>query len=135
MNAASQNHQHALDFIHKYNECFYQRDLVGLKEMYALESFQVFWDNHQGCDSTNLDDHFGKISDFFTNGKQTESGNIEELMVEHEQVCVFGDGLLVTALLRYTSAPKPGVRSTFCLVNEKGHWKAAHIHHSFDPNE
>ncbi len=135
MNSANENHKDALNFIREYNECFYKRDLVGLKGLYSSENFLAFWDNHEGCDSASLDDHFSKISDFFRNGKQTESGTIEELMVENEQIRVFGHGLLVTAVLRYASAPKPGVRSTFCLVQEKGRWQAAHIHHSFDPNE
>lgn len=127
--------QEGLDFIGEYNLCFYHRDIDALKQLYATSAFTVFWDNHSGCDSRNLEDHFSKVSEFFQKGKQTESGEIEPLLIEDAQIRSSNGFALVTAFLRYQSAPTPGVRSTFVLIRDEGRWKAIHIHHSFDPNE
>ncbi|WP_420862802.1 YybH family protein [Algirhabdus cladophorae] len=135
MRTRDQARQEALDFINSYNACFYKRDLDALKALYSPQNFTKFWDNHPGCDSPDLEDHFGKVSTFFKTGKQSESGTIEPLIVEDLHALAVGNTLLVTAILRYQSAPVPGVRSTFALLKENGAWKAAHIHHSFDPNE
>ena len=135
MSAYSAEQRQALEFIHEYNDCFYRRDVSALKQLYCSEAFTVFWDNHRGSDSAQLDDHFVQVSDFFENGKQTETGSIEPLLVEQTR-CTFVDAFaVVTAVLRYHSHPKPSVRSTFVLVHREGRWKACHIHHSFDPNE
>jgi len=125
----------ALDFIDSYNACFYKKDLEALKAMYSPKNFARFWDNHPACDSATLEDHFSKVSRFFKNGKETESGTIEPLSIEDLQTFATGGTLLVTAILRYQSAPRPGVRSTFALLREENRWKAVHVHHSFDPNE
>ncbi|MEM1301727.1 MAG: nuclear transport factor 2 family protein [Pseudomonadota bacterium] len=124
-----------LAFIRAYNDCFYRRDLAGLRALYSDQAFTVFWDNHRECDSTTLDDHLGKVGAFFAHGKATESGAVEPLVIETPRAHLTDASLLITAVLRYHSAPRPGVRSTFCLVDEGGTWKAIHIHHSFDPNE
>ncbi|MGX9855365.1 nuclear transport factor 2 family protein [Limimaricola variabilis] len=123
------------DFLNEYNKCFYSKDIGALRSMYSSEAFAVFWDNHAGCDSHTLDDHFEKISTFLQEGRSTEGGEVEELIVEDKRIRTSSNFSLVTAILRYRSAPMPGVRSTFVLVREKGRWKAIHIHHSFDPND
>ena len=128
-------YKEGLDFINEYNQCFCDRDIEALKEMYATNAFTVFWDNHSGCDSGNLTDHLSKVSEFFQHGKQTESGAIEPLLIEDSQTRSSDGTLIVTALLRYQSAPTPGVRSIFVLMKDDHRWKAMHIHHSFDPNE
>ncbi|WP_165390228.1 nuclear transport factor 2 family protein [Thalassococcus sp. S3] len=135
MQTPSQLHQSGLEFLRAYNQCFYDKDLVALKGLYSSTSFTVFWDNHPNCDSNTLDDHFEKLSTFFSKGKLTESGSVEPLLIEELQTRASSGMLLVTAILRYQSAPIPGVRSSFVLVEEDGRWKALHIHHSFDPNE
>ncbi|MEM9715888.1 MAG: nuclear transport factor 2 family protein [Pseudomonadota bacterium] len=123
------------DFIQMYNQCFYDRDLDGLRSLYSSDEFSVFWDNHKDCDSTNLDDHFAKLATFFETGKETEAGEVEPLQIEDMNVCNGSDMAVVTAILRYQSTPRPGVRSTFVLINHDNSWRAVHIHHSFDPNE
>ena len=132
---SSEVRQEGLDFIGEYNQCFYRRDIEALKQLYAASAFTVFWDNHSGCDSRNLEEHFTKVSVFFQQGKQTESREIEPLLIENAQIRSCDGFALVTAVLRYQSAPTPSVRSTFVLVRDEGRWKAIHIHHSFDPNE
>lgn len=122
-------------FIRAYNQCFYDRDVEALRRLYAARDFTQFWDNHAGCDSTRLQDHFERVATFFENGKTTESGTVEDLLIEDVQASATQDALVVTAVLRYGSAPRPGVRSTFVLFWETDGWKAVHIHHSFDPNE
>jgi len=124
-----------LDFIAQYNQCFYDRDIEALRQLYDADTFTVFWDNHPGCDSRTFEDHFAKLSNFFQNGKQTESGEIEPLLIEDAAVTGSDGFAVVTAILRYKSAPTPGVRSTFVLIKRDDRWKAMHIHHSFDPNE
>lgn len=128
------DHRDGLAFLSAYNRCFYNRDIDALRALYATNQFTLFWDNHPGCDSINLEDHFAKVSAFFAKGKKTESGTIEPLLVEDPKVHATQGTLLVTAILRYARAPRTGVRSTFVLVDEAGQWKAIHIHHSFDPN-
>lgn len=122
-------------FIHAYNQCFYDKDMEALTSLYSPTLFTGFWDNHANCDSDRLDNHLAKLSEFFSQGKTTESGGIEPLRIEELKVRGANGFLLLTAVLRYNSAPIPGVRSTFVLVEEHGSWKAIHIHHSFDPNE
>ena len=135
MDVSNSAYQAGLQFIHDYNRCFYERDIDRLKGLYSAQGFTVFWDNHAGCDSDRLEDHFDKLADFFANEKDTESGTIEELLIEDVQVHASANTLIVSAMLRYASVPKPGVRSTFVLTQEDAIWKAVHIHHSFDPNE
>ncbi|WP_147124296.1 nuclear transport factor 2 family protein [Shimia ponticola] len=124
-----------LEFIQRYNDCFYRKDLAGLQELYAADAFVGFWDNHPDCDAIDLSDHLDAVGAFFAKGKTTESGGVEPLIIEDARARRTGDGLIVTAMLRYASAPRPGVRSTFVLVRKVDVWQAAHIHHSFDPNE
>ncbi|MGH1483286.1 MAG: nuclear transport factor 2 family protein [Geminicoccales bacterium] len=124
-----------LDFLESYNRCFYERDLKALREHYVDGSNFVFWDNHPNCDSTSLKDHLIKIERFFVNGKDSESGDIEPLIVDNPRIVICKNTALLTAMLRYASRPEPGVRSTFFLVYDTGRWKAAHIHHSFAPSE
>ena len=119
--------QIGLDFIHRYNDCFYRKDMDALRELYSADAFSVFWDNHAGCDATELRDHFNAVGAFFAKGKETESGDVEPLMVEDARAHQVGDSLLITAILRYASVPKPGVRSTLWLVLDRGAWRAAHI--------
>ena len=131
MDVSNSADEAGVQFIRDYNACFYDRDIDRLKALYSTQGFTVFWDNHIGCDSDRFDDHFDKLADFFANGKGTESGTIEELLIEDAQVHASATTLIVTAMLRYASARKPGVRSTFVLTREDGTWKAVHLHHSF----
>ncbi|GIT92135.1 hypothetical protein JANAI62_25930 [Jannaschia pagri] len=122
-------------FLDHYNQCFYDRDLEALRALYLSDDGLVFWDNHAGCDSTSLEDHVAKVSTFFATGKTTESGTIEPLLIEDLRARRRGDVAVLTSILRYRSAPRPGVRSTFVLGREGLAWRIMHVHHSFDPNE
>lgn len=73
-----------VDFLNQYNECFYKKDIVALKEFYDTQSnVLIYFDNHKGNDTYTLDEHLRLISDFFEKGKQTESGGVEPLIIEN----------------------------------------------------
>jgi hypothetical protein len=118
-----------------YNRCFLDRDLAALRALYVRDGEVVYFDNHAGCDSTSLDKHLEKVGAFFAHGKATESGGVEPLLSEGFTVFAGDAAAVMTVVLRYTSAPKPGVRSTFVLEPEAGDWRIRHLHFSFDPGE
>lgn len=67
----------------KYNECFYNKDIVSLKDFYVVQSnVLIYFDNHKGNDTYTLDAQLKLISDFFVKGKLTESGDVEPLIIE-----------------------------------------------------
>ncbi len=70
-----------------------------------------------------------KVEDFF------ESGNIEELISEDLVVFQHGESACLIIKLRYSSKPKPYVRTTYIIEQHGTQWKIRHIHYSFDPNE
>ena len=115
--------------IDEYSNCFYQRDLESLRKLYVSDGDVIYFDNHAGCDSTNLADHLTKVGKFF------ETGRIEELI--SEDICVYqhGDSACLLIKYRYPSKPRPCVRTTYLLENHDHQWKIRHIHCSFDPNE
>ena len=51
------------------------------------------------------------------------------------KVYSFGDYACMTLTLRYSTNPKPGVRTIMVFEKEFGKWKVRHVHHSNDPNE
>lgn len=125
--------------IEAYNGCFYRRDLAGLRALYAADGDIVYFDNHAGCDAEALDAHVAAVGAFFATGKETESGGIEPLLVENFRAWAGADAALATAMVRYQSAPRPGVRASFVLERPpdapaRG-WLIRHIHYSFDPGE
>lgn len=116
-------------FLDEYNDCFYRRDIERLKNLYTSDGDIVFFDNHENCDSQDLDDHLLKISKFF------ESGKIEEILLEDMVIYQHGDSACILMKCRYSSKPKPCVRTTLYLEKHDSVWKIRHIHYSFDPNE
>lgn len=118
-----------------YNRCFYDRDLPGLRALYAGDGDVIYFDNHAGCDSSGLAHHLEQVGAFFASGKQTESGGIEPLLDEGLAVFASESAAVMTVMLRYASAPRPGVRATFVLQREDNSWRIRHIHFSFDPGE
>jgi phosphopantetheine adenylyltransferase len=46
----------------------------------------VFFDNHKNNDTFAVDKHLELISEFFTKGKSTESGDVEELIIENMNI-------------------------------------------------
>lgn len=121
MDVSNSAYQAGLQFIRDYNRCFYDWDIDRLGGLYSALGFTVFWDNHAGCDSDRFDDHFAKLADFFANGKDTESGTIEKLLIEDVQVHASADTLIVSAMLRYDSAPKPGFEALLSSLRRMAH--------------
>lgn len=122
-----------------YNECFYRKDLAGLRALYAPGGGQVYFDNHPGCDADDLEAHLAAVGAFFQNGKATESGDVEPLTLEKFRAWAGSEAALVTAVFRYASAPRPGVRGSVVFERDvddaRSPWLIRHIHFSFDPNE
>ena len=116
-------------FLQRYNQCFYDRNLVSLKNLYVDDGKVTYFDHHQGCDSTDLDHHLQQISRFFS------TGTIVELLTEGMHVFQTGDAACLITKVRYSNQPRPGVRSTFFLERVQQDWKIRHIHFSTDPNE
>ena len=46
----------------------------------------IYFDNHKGNDTYTVEGHLNLISDFFENGKETESGAVEPLIIENLNV-------------------------------------------------
>lgn len=117
-----------VELLNKYNQCFYDRDIDKLKKLY-IEDNVIYFDNHKGADSYHLNDHLEKVYNFF----KTET----IFNLSYEDLIVFKNdkSACMTAKLRYSIKPYPGIRSTFYLVKKKSNWKIMHIHCSFDPNE
>ena len=87
----------------------------------------LFFDNHPGCDSGSYKEHEAKVQEFFKTGK------IVVLRKENVRVFKSDEMACITMNLRYSSAPGPGVRSTYIVECVSGEWKLRHMHHSFDP--
>ena len=118
-----------VDLIDQYNNCFYSRDIDALREMYVDDGEVIFFDNHSNCDTINLTGHLALVEKYFA------SGEISELKKENVRVHVSDDYACITLTLRYSTKPRPGVRTTFVCEKELGKWKIRHVHHSTDPNE
>lgn len=115
--------------IDKYDQSFYNRNIEAFRSLHVSDNGVIFFDNHANCDSKTYTEHEAKVINFFKHGK------IENLIRENVRVFVLGDVACITAILRYSSKPRPGVRTTYVLERECGEWKIRHMHHSFDPNE
>lgn len=122
------------DFLNRYNECFYKKDIASLREFYDTQSnVLIYFDNHKGNDTYTLEEHLKLISDFFTKGKQTESGGVEPLIIENLNVFHRESAACLCFISRYQSFPELAVRSTLYLECIEGKWKIVHAHFSFCP--
>ncbi|WP_312072115.1 hypothetical protein [Anaerotignum propionicum] len=71
------------ELLNDYNQAFYDKDIDNLKQFYDTDTnVLIYLDNHKGNDTYCLDEHLHLISDFFENGKSTESGGVEPLMMK-----------------------------------------------------
>ena len=118
-----------MSFMDEYDKSFYTRNIEKFRSLHVSDKGVVFFDNHANCDSNTYEDHEAKVANFF------EKGEVGGLIRENVRVFVTGDMACITAMLRYSSKPHPGVRTTYVLEWENGAWKVRHMHHSFDPNE
>jgi ketosteroid isomerase-like protein len=116
-------------FIDEYDQSFYVRNIEKFRSLHVSDGNVVFFDNHANCDSSNYSDHEAKVGNFFNNGE------IVSLIRENVRVFVKGDMACITAVLRYSTKPYPGVRTTYVMERDHGEWKIRHMHYSFDPNE
>ena len=82
-----------------------------------------------------MDEHLKLISNFFENGKLTESGEVEPLIIENLKIFNKGETACVCFISRYKSFPVPAVRSTLYLECIKEKWKIMHAHFSFEPEK
>lgn len=125
-----------VNFLDSYNECFYNKDIEQLKDFYDNETnVLIYFDNHKGNDTFTVAEHLALISDFFTKGKQTESGDVEPLIIENLKVFHKVDAACLSFISKYKSFPVPAVRSTLYLEKQNDSWKIVHAHFSFQPKQ
>jgi hypothetical protein len=61
-------------FLEDYNNCFLQKDINRLRQFYSDDNEElIYFDNHKNNDTFTIDDHLSLLSEFFKNGKTTES--------------------------------------------------------------
>ncbi|MDE6720220.1 MAG: nuclear transport factor 2 family protein [Treponemataceae bacterium] len=124
------------DYLNDYNQAWYNKDIEKLKEFYDdAGNNLIYYDNHKGNDTYTLEAHLALISDFFENGKKTESGEVEELIIENFNAFQNGDSACLCFFARYKSFPEPHVRTTMYLEKISGNWKVLHVHCSFAPEK
>ncbi len=115
--------------LRQYNQCFYDRDLQSLRNMYVPDGNVIYFDNHANCDSSEIEEHLTKVKEFLA------KGTVVKLNHENLAVYQFGDAACMVVTVRYSNNPKPGVRASFFLEKHQQQWKIRHIHFSTDPNE
>ncbi|HEY1407136.1 MAG TPA: nuclear transport factor 2 family protein [Spirochaetota bacterium] len=120
----------------EYDKSFIDKDLESLKSFYSMNNNElIFFDNHKNNDTYSVDDHLKLLDDFFTHGKKTESGKVEEITIENVHHFRTENAACVCFLARYKSFPTPAVRSTMYLEKEIAKWKIKHVHCSFEPDK
>ncbi|WP_460641954.1 nuclear transport factor 2 family protein [Lacrimispora brassicae] len=123
-----------VNFLDRYNECFYNKDIEGLRDFYDTEgNVLIYFDNHEGNDTYNLEEHLELISEFFAKGKVTESGGVEPLIIEKLNIFHKESTACLCFISKYKSFPIPAVRSTLYLEKSNDIWKIVHAHFSFEP--
>lgn len=124
------------NYLNEYNQAWYSKDIDKLSEFYDVEyNNLIYFDNHKGNDTYSLQDHMLLISEFFRHGKQTESGEVEELTIENFNVFSKENAACLCFIARYKSCPNPYVRMTMYLEMLREKWKVMHVHCSFEPEK
>ncbi len=123
------NREEFEQLLRRYNQCFYDRDIAALRDMYVADGNVIYFDNHAKCDSSEIEAHLIKVKEFF------DTGSIVELLSENLTVYQFGDAACMVVKIRYSNNPQPSVRASFFLEKHSRQWKIRHIHFSNDPNE
>lgn len=89
------------NYLNEYNRAWYDKDIEKLSEFYDVEHDElIYFDNHKGNDTYTLREHLLLISAFFQNGKQTESGEVEELIIENFNVFARQDAACLCFIAR-----------------------------------
>ena len=123
-----------VNFLDSYNECFYNRDIERLRDFYDTEAnVLIYFDNHKDNDTFTVEKHLELVFEFFTKGKQTESGDVEPLIIEDLYVFNQEESACLCFMAKYKSFPEPAVRSTLYLECKDDKWKIIHAHYSFQP--
>ena len=120
-------------FLNNYNQSWYDKDINKLKNFYDKNNCLIYFDNHKGNDTYSVENHLELVSEFFEKGKQTESGAVEELLIDNLNIISNETSACMCYLARYKSFPKPAVRTTMYLQKENDDWKIFHVHCSFEP--
>lgn len=125
-----------IDFLNSYNECFYSKDIEKLKRFYDYENnILIYFDNHKNNDTHDLEQHLKLLVDFFENGKTTESGSVEPLLMENLNIFHKEKTACLCFISKYKSFPEPVVRCTLYLELLADEWKIIHAHYSFQPDK
>jgi ketosteroid isomerase-like protein len=125
-----------INFIKAYNESWYSKDIEKVKSFYSdVNDELVYFDNHKNNDTYSVDEHLKLLSEFFRHGKNTESGQVEELLMENINCFQSDNSACVCFYGRYKSFPKPAIRSTLYLEKNDNEWKIKHAHYSFEPEK
>jgi ketosteroid isomerase-like protein len=128
--------QFFMDLLDNYNQAFYDKDINKLKEFYdSTNDSLIYFDNHKNNDTYSVEEHLRLISDFFKNGKATESGGVEPIIIENLHVFHKTDSACLCFITRYKSFPVPAVRATMYLERTDNQWKIIHVHCSFEPEK
>ena len=128
--------EYFLKYLNEYNQSWCDKDIEKLKTFYDTEGNKlIYYDNHKNNDTYTLGEHIALVSDFLTNGKKTESGQVEELIIENFNVFSKGDTACLCFIAKYKSFPKPFVRTTMYVEKIKDQWKILHVHCSFEPEK
>lgn len=125
-----------INLLDEYNQAFYDKNISKLKEFYDTSTnILIYFDNHMNNDTYGLEDHLKLISNFFENGKGTESGGVEPLIIENMNIFHRTDAACLCFIARYKSFPTPAVRTTMYLECTNDKWKIIHVHCSFEPEK
>ena len=124
------------EFFDSYNKCFYEKDLEKLKTFYDTKTNKlVFFDNHKNNDTYTVEEHIKLISNFFTKGKLTESGGVEELIINDMNIFNAENAGCICFIAKYKSFPEPAMRCTYYVEKKENEWKIIHAHCSFQPDQ
>lgn len=121
-------------FLKAYNTTFLSKDCTALREFYAPDNDDlVYFDNHKGNDTFTVDAHMDLLADFFEQGKETESKEVEEISMTKERFFQTDSAACICFYAHYKSFPTPAVRSTLYLEKLSQGWRIKHAHYSFEP--
>ena len=128
--------EYFLLFLNEYNQSWVDKDLEKLKEFYDVDGNKlIYYDNHKNNNTYTVQDHLTLVSNFLLNGKKTESGQVEELLIEDFNVFSTNDSACLCFIAKYKSFPRPYVRTTMYLEKINDNWKVLHVHCSFEPEK
>lgn len=118
-----------VDLLEAYHQCFYDRDLGRLADLYTAGAGFVYFDNHPDSDAVDLPGHLAAVERFLTAGPPAP------LDVQVRTSHVIGDAGYLAARLRYTDRDHPAVRLTLVAERTDRQWRIVHLHYSNDPND